>query len=380
MMDIFKHARTMTNDEYHAEREHLSSSRVKAALIHPERMTAPSSIRADVAAEGNRIHTAVIEPDQIHNRYCVAPAPEDYPNALRTADEMRAAIKAAAPNPDDYPDALRTVGDMKAALRAAGVKGYSTQDLVGTIQMVREFIPDAVLWSDIIEAAGFSTKGLSAMPSERLEEMVRNSLPNALLWSDVLSRHGNASAGKEFCSQEEWDQMHRVAEAVMAHEVIKAEGLFTDGVGEASFFADVSYNYPAIWGRQWPMKCRPDWLQWHRVTDLKTWRGGKPAHKFDAHANDLHYDLSAAMYLDVLRVYGYTGRRFTWVVVDKATVHSGGRVLVHVRTMSDAFLEQGRDKLRTALEAIADWESSPKAYDRQFQVEEIAEPPRWGWR
>ena len=64
MMDIFKHARTMTNDEYHAEREHLSSSRVKAALIHPERMTAPSTIRADVAAEGNRIHTAVIEPDE----------------------------------------------------------------------------------------------------------------------------------------------------------------------------------------------------------------------------------------------------------------------------------------------------------------------------
>jgi hypothetical protein len=320
MMDIFKHARTMTNDEYHAEREHLSSSRVKSALIHPERMTAPSTIRPDVAAEGNRIHTAVIEPDQIHNRYCVAPNPEDYPNALRTATDLRNALKAA------------------------GVKGYSGKK------------------------------------TAELVDMVRDSIPTATLWSDVLSRHGNASAGKEFCSQDEWDQMHRVAEAVMDHEVIKAEGLFTDGIGEASFFEDVSYNYPAIWGRRWPMKCRPDWLQDFRVTDLKTWRGGKPAHKFDAHANDLHYDLSAALYLDVLRVYGYTGRRFTWVVVDKATVHSGGRVLVHVRTMSDAFLEQGREKLRAALEAIADWESSPKAYDRQFQVEEIAEPPRWGWR
>jgi hypothetical protein len=309
----------MSNDEYHAHPS-LGSTTIKRALTHPERMTAPSGISRQAADEGNRLHCAIIEPEEMHNRYVVAPRPDDYPHALKTSD------------------------DLKGALRSAGVKGYSGKK------------------------------------REELAAMVRESIPGAVLWSDILSEHGTSAASKTFVSQDEWDEMHRCADAVMAHAFVKGEGLFSDGVGERSFFADVTYNDPGIYGRKWPMKARPDWLQATRVTDVKSWKGGAGRSAFIAQANRLHYDLSAALYLDVLREHGHRSDVFTWIVVDKSTLKTGGRVIIHTITMSPAFLEQGRDKLSDALDRIHSWETSPGIYNRQEEIEHIAEPPAWGWR
>jgi hypothetical protein len=369
----------MTNAEYHAHPA-LGSTSIKRALVHPALVNAPSTINPKVAEEGNRLHTAVIEPDMLHQRYTVAPDPDDYPEALKTSDEMRAALKLAAPSPDDYPDALRTAGDMRNALKAAGVKGFSSKPAPAVLAAVREHLPDAVIWADIVERSGFDISGISGWPSERLESMVRDSLPNALLWSDVLSVHAKEGAGKTFVSSEEWAQMERCADAVAAHPVIQAEGIFSEGIGEASFFSELTFNAPAIFGRVWEMKARPDWLQPQRVSDLKSWRGGRDVSAFFRHASDLHYDLSAAHYLEVLAAHGHTSDRFTWVIVDKATLHAGGHVLIHVATMSPEFLAQGREKLAVALERFHDWQSSPRAFDRCNQIEHTAEPPRWGWR
>jgi len=309
----------MTNAEYHAHPA-IGSTSIKRALVHPALVNAPSTINPKVAEEGNRLHTAVIEPDMMHQRYTVAP------------------------NPDDYPNALRTASDMRDALKSAGVKGYSGKK------------------------------------SDDLAAMVRESVPSALLWSDVLSVHAKEGAGKTFVSSEEWEQMERCADAVAAHPVIQAEGIFSEGIGEASFFSELTFDAPAIFGRVWEMKARPDWLQVDRVSDLKSWRGGRDVSAFFRHASDLHYDLSAAHYLEVLAAHGHTSDRFTWVIVDKATLHAGGHVLIHVATMSPEFLAQGREKLAVALERFHDWQSSPRAFDRCNQIEHIAEPPRWGWR
>jgi len=305
-------------DEYHASPA-LGSTTIKRALTHPERMHAPTVIAQKTREEGHRLHCAVLEPDQMHIRYAVAPNPDDYPNALRTSD------------------------DLKGALRAAGVKGYS------------------------------------AKKREALADMVRESIPGAVLWADVLSEHGKESGGKTFVSAEEWDQMHRAADAAMAHPVIKSEGIFTEGVAERSFFADLTYSEPGIYGRAWPMKARPDWLQSDRVVDLKSTSAESPA-AFIKQANALHYDLSAAVYLDVLRECGHRCSKYTWVAIEKRSLHSGGRVMVHVVTMAPSFIEQGREKLSVALDRINEWESNPQAYDRRELIEHIAEAPAWGWR
>lgn len=310
----------MSNEEYH-QRPEMGSSVVKRALVHPGRIDAPSGIHPMAAAYGNRIHTAVIEPEEIHRRYCVSP------------------------NPDDYPDALRTASDLRGALKAGGVKGYSGKKTAELVDMVRE----------------------SGM--------------GALLWSDVLSRHGSESQGKTFVSAEDWSEMYRVADAVADHSIVKDQGIFKDGIGEASFFADVTYTDPKISDRSWAMKARPDWLQMgRRVSDLKTWSGGESVESFYRAANRYHYDLSAALYLDVLREHGHDSDVFQWVIVDKSTAKTGGRVIVHVVKMSPRFIEQGREKLAVALRRIHQWERSREEYQRESEVEHVAEPPAYGWR
>ena len=307
----------MGSEEYH-QRPEMGSSVVKRALIHPGRIDAPSGIHPKAAEYGNRIHTAVIEPEEIDRLYCVSP------------------------NPDEYPDALRTSADLRDALKSAGVKGYSGKK------------------------------------SAELVEMVRESVPGALLWADVLSRHGSESKGKTFVSAEDWSEMYRVADAVADHSVIRDQGIFSDGIGEASFFADVTCS--KISGRSWAMKARPDWLQMgRRVSDLKTWAGGEGVESFYRAADRYHYDLSAALYLDVLREHGHDSDVFQWVIVDKSTAKTGGRVIVHVVKMSPRFIERGRAKLALALRRIHQWQSSPVDYLREEEVEHEAEPPRYGW-
>jgi len=128
------------------------------------------------------------------------------------------------------------------------------------------------------------------------------------------------------------------------------------------------------------MKCRPDWLQHDRVTDLKTWKGGQPLDAFYRQADALHYDMSAAHYLAVLDAHGRDPGTFTWAVVDKSTMSDGGHVVIHLATLSDEFLARGREKLETALERISLWRSAPELYERQNQIEHIAAPPHWNWR
>jgi len=308
----------MSNDDYHAH-ESLGSTTVKTALFHPGRIGAPTQISDRARFDGNRMHTAVCEPEEMHHRYVVPPKPSDYPFAIEGSNSA-----------------------MCAALKDAGVKGYSGKK------------------------------------KDQLVEMCREHLPTRNLWTDVLSDFSRNNGGKQFVSEAEWDEMHRVADAVMAHPVIQSEGIFSKGVGEASFFAEV--EFPNLFG-SFKMKARPDWLQHDRVTDLKTWKGGKPLDAFRFQADSLHYDLSAAHYLAVLEAHGRNpDNRFTWVVVDKSTMSDGGHVVIHVATLSPKFLAQGREKLECALERISLWENAPRVYETQHQIEHIAEPPRREWR
>ena len=308
----------MGNEDYHAH-ESLGSTSAKRALSHPALVGVPSNISDRAKFDGNRMHCAVCEPEELHNRYVVPPKPSDYPFAIEGSNAA-----------------------MCAALKDAGVKGYSGKK------------------------------------KDQLIEMCREHLPNRQLWTDVLSDFSRNAGGKQFVSEDEWDEMSRVADAVMAHPVIQSEGIFAKGIGEASFFAEV--EFPNLFG-SFKMKARPDWLQHDRVTDLKTWKGGAPLDKFLRQADSLHYDLSAAHYLAVLEAHGRNpDDRFTWVVVDKSTMSGGGHVVIHVATLSPEFLARGREKLECALERISLWKNAPRVYETTHQIEHIAEPPAWDWR
>jgi len=303
--------------EYHA-REELSSSQLKRAEIDPRLVRVPTPISAAARRDGDRLHCAILEPEQVAVRYVVAPDPAHYPEALRTA------------------------ADMRAALKSAGVRGYSGK------------------------------------PVAELVAMVRDSVPNAVLWDDVLSEHGADAAGKEFVSAEEWRQMERAHDAARAHAAVTDLRIFEGrGRAETSWFCDLQYDeHPPLFGVRWAVRARPDWIaESGRVVDVKTWQGGRPLRAFYADAERYSYDLSAALYLDVLRGCGETVGPFSWLIVDKSTLC--GPVRIELATIPDDWIAAGRRKIHRALEAIHDHQQNPHAWTRLAQRDHIAERPAW---
>ena len=325
--DSLRYVESMSNEDYHGTKSHLGSTSVKRARVHPSLVDLPSSIDPKVAAEGNRLHCCVCEPLEVPNRYVVAPSHINYPDAL--VDEKGKATNKA----------------MVDALKAASIPKTSGK----------------------------------AKPE--LMEMCREHIPQRRLWDDIMSDFGAKNAGKELVSGSEFEAMERVAEAALAHDFLSGEGVFSDGIGESSFFAPVAFD--ELFGLEFLMKCRPDWLQIiKRATDLKSWtpKGSRAPEAFIRAAIKLDYDLQAAHYMAVLDAHGKRPPAFTWAVVDKTSLRERGPVLIHAITLGPSLLKQGREKLVSALDDLNVWRSSPSHYDRVHQQEHIAEAPSYGWR
>lgn len=95
----------MSNADYHASGA-LSSSGLKVlarsplhfwdAYLNPERQPDQPT---EAMRFGTAVHTLILEPGQFKDRYARAFDPAEHPDALRTADEIRDAIKALGAKP-----------------------------------------------------------------------------------------------------------------------------------------------------------------------------------------------------------------------------------------------------------------------------------------
>lgn len=145
--------------------------------------------------------------------------------------------------------------------------------------------------------------------------------------------------GKIILLPDELAAVRAIRDRVHSHPV--ASGLLRDGAAEQSFFAKDPETGELI-------KCRPDYLMssGFAMIDLKSTKNAAP----DAFAKDvanLHYDISAPWYLDVLRtLYGETPQHWVWIAVEKEPPYAIGIYFAQPQDIERARLCARRHFLR----------------------------------
>lgn len=152
-----------------------------------------------------------------------------------------------------------------------------------------------------------------------------------------------ANEGKIIVNKRQWTTAEYIANAARNNEV--CSDLLNEGFPEVSLFVELH-------GMR--IKVRADWIDFERgfILDMKSTSGGvKNPDEIKKKVSNLHYDLSAALYLDAFNAYlGMKGepliKEFKWCFDSKDNGAS------KVYTASEKMIEVGRAKYMKAIENI----------------------------
>lgn len=288
-------------------------------------------------ALGAAAHCLILEPAEFPKLYSLALRQQDVPHAIDDRDQLVAMV--AKLNESRLPK-LATGG--AKAEQVARIVECEDNDGV-TLEMLQAETGAAL--KQRIERINAGRAGLLSTSGSRhdLAELLRANGVEVTLWSDVLVEWLQNNQARTVLSQEQWDQLHGMRDAVLNHPA--ASALLTKVPGKAEL--SVYWNDPETGAL---CRCRPDW--WREddlLVDLKT---GEDAslEGFAKSIANWRYDVQAAMYLDGVRIA--TGRQpkgFVFIVVEKRPPYAVG-----VYVLDAESLELGRVQYVTDLRRYAE--------------------------
>jgi hypothetical protein len=323
---------------------------------------------------GRELHGLVLEPELFFKDYCLAFRQQDMPEAIedrdvlvRMVEELNATRLAKLPTTgskaeqiariieaeSDLPDHLRhDVADLEAS-RGADLKAH-------------------------IEAINSQRQGKLSTSGSRheLAEILRANGKPVTLWSDVKAEWERVNGHRSIMTPDEWDTVHRMRDAIMAHPAACALLTGCQGVAEHSAYA-IDPDTGVL------RRVRPDfWRKDGIVVDLKTTEDASPDGFARSIAN-YGYDMQHAYYLDTLNLALHQGgydefaahpkiaKQFVFVVVEKKPPHA-----VAVYVLDDESVALGRAKYRHALDVYDACERSECWYGYGDAVQTVA-LPQW---
>lgn len=287
-------------------------------------------------AIGTAAHALILEPAEFAKDYCLALRQADVPEAIEDRDQLVAMV--AKLNEGRLPK-LATGGSKAEQIDriVENCVGWGTREEL-------EAMKGAELKA-IIERDNAGRAGLLSTSGNRheLAELLRANGVPVTLWSDVQVEWLQNNGQRTVLSAEQWDQLHRMRDAVMAHPAACA--LLTKVPGKAEL--SVYWNDPATGVL---CRCRPDWWREDDVlVDLKTCEDASPEGFAKSMAN-WRYDVQAPFYLDGVRLAtGRKPRGFVFVAVEKKPPFAVG-----VYVLDSESLELGRAQYVADLRAYAE--------------------------
>jgi hypothetical protein len=261
--------------------------------------------------------------------------------------------------------ALDTVDDLKKALTAADVPFKAATKKDGLIALVREHIPGAVILAD------------------------------------AQAAHAADNEGRTIISADEWDQLHRMRDAVMAHDAAR-KLLTAPGESELSCYWMEPVVDP-LTGEQLcdesgkpaylSMRCRPDFWRYDGIlVDLKTTHSENASvEDFPRSVDDWRYYVQHPLYLRGTRAaleferakgeaneFGQfaTPREFAFVVVENdACVIDGVAMGVAVYRLDDESVLLGREEMAEDVMKLWRCYQADKWPGYSTRIEPLSLPP-----
>jgi exodeoxyribonuclease VIII len=338
--------RNLSNADYHSG-EATSKSMLDLAAKSPAKLrlvrTNPKARKPTKSqAFGTAFHALILEPHEFAARYCepfIAP-----------------------------PGALVTVDHLKEALTEAGVVFKQS-----------------------------ATKPV-------LSALVREHLPNAILFEDAREAWQQENQGREEITPDDWARLHSMRDAVMAHPAARAL-LTAPGEAELSCYWDEPVVDPMT-GEQLfdddgnpltiTLRCRPDfWRHDGVIVDLKTTHSdGASREEFRRSVDAWRYHVQHAMYLrgahQAMQVEAakldesefvefMPPRAFAFVVVeDDACVVDGVAMGVAVYVLGENSVALGLSEFRRDIATVAQCERANRWPGYSERIEPL-ELPDWSF-
>ena len=168
---------------------------------------------------GTAAHCLILEPQEFAKHYCLALRPQDVPHAIDDRDQMVAMVSKL--NEGRLPK-LATGGSkaeqVARIIEHAKVAG-ATDEQLASMSVDLDAMKGAELKA-LIEKANESRAGLLPTSGTRheLADLLRANGVEVTLWSDVQAEWLRNNGERTVLTQDQWDQLHRMRDAVMTHQ------------------------------------------------------------------------------------------------------------------------------------------------------------------
>lgn len=340
---------------------------IRRSPMHYRFATSAANDNEPTAAQfiGTAFHTLLLEPDVFSREYCLALRRQDVPEAIDDREVLAGMI--ADLNAKRLPK-LSTSGskdDLVARVIAEceRVNGSPVDD-EGRARVAG--MKAAELKAEI-EKFNCDRPGLLPTSGSRhqLADLLRANGVEVALWSDVQAQWLENNGQRNVLTPEQWDQLHAMRDAVMAHPSASALMKAAGAAEQSVYWRD------AVTGEL--CRCRPDWwaTELNLLVDVKTTDDASPEGFAKSVAN-WRYHVQAPFYVD--GVEAATGKRpkaFLFLAVEKKAPHA-----VAVYGLSQESEELGRLEYRQDLDNYAACRKSGEwpGYGNRIQSLEL---PAW---
>lgn len=319
------------NDEYHGG-PGISKSGLdlihRSPLHYRAVVTAANDNRQPTPAQaiGTAAHALILEPAEFTKQYCLGLRRQDVPDAIEDREVLVTMVQTL--NEGRLPK-LSTSGsksELVARIMAESATGDPEYDTVLLNSL--ESMKGAELKASL-DALNSERPGLLPTSGSRhdLAAILRANGVEVTLWSDVQAEWLTNNGTRTVLTQEQWDMLHGMREAVMAHPAASALLTMVPGQAELSVYWNDSETGALC-------RCRPDyWRQDDLLVDLKTTEDASPE-GFSKSIANYRYDVQAAYYLDgVNQATGRKPRQFVFIAVEKKPPYAVGVYTLDAETL-----------------------------------------------
>lgn len=338
----------ITNAEYHGG-EGISNSGLSLIRRSPlhyraKQLSANDNESTPAQAIGTAFHALLLEPELFVQQYTLGLRQSDFPEAIDGSDKLVALIEEL--NKGRLPKLSTTGTKEELAARiieAIPVEALTLEALEGFKAASGKDLKDHIATLNESRAGLLSVSGTIPVLAQRL----RDAGMAITLWSDIKAEWMANNGHRDILEPEQWDQLHSMREAVMAHPAARALMLKPGKAEQSVYWIDKETGELC--------RCRPDkWTEDGIIVDLKSTEDAS-LEGFGKSIANWRYHVQAPFYMDGVAAVGRPARAFVFIAVEKtACVVEGQAKGVGVYILDENSNALGRAEYRADLAKYAE--------------------------